>query len=262
MMKVTAPLFVAAIMLSQSLSAQVGCEREPRRVVYDDKPVTVYVTPGQRADVLFPEQRLKGFYPENRKSLVANPSPIRYKLSFSTTDPLYSGNVVVDGASGKTYHVNLVARADCADSEVAIENLPIQNPSHLATDKHGRPKGLMWYLWNDKTPSGYRLKEFDSYSNEDLMVMRQGSVDMYLREQVVGGKYVGTTYEVINRGRTSFRFAIENLDYSSATVRETLGVVREVSMNPIDRVLGPAPEYVSDLYSAPHRGLVFVVSEK
>lgn len=248
--------------LGAATVVQAACERNPRTHIYDDKPVTVYVSPNQRADVIFPEEFLRGAYPENREGLIVDRSSIPNKIPFRVTSPMYSGNVTVDGGSGKTYHLRLAARPDCADSEVKIEKAPITDHSKLVTDSKGRPKGLMWYLFNDKLPSGYVEKDFKHYSESDLEVMRAGSVSMYLRKQMVGKRFVGTTYEVVNRGRTSFRFAIEQLDYSSPKIRESLGIVREVGMLPMDRILGPAPEFVSEIYSASHRGLIFVVSEK
>ena len=87
-------------------------------------------------------------------------------------------------------------------------------------------------------------------------------MEFILQSQYIGPKYIGTTYEVINKGRTATKVAIDQIDYSNPAVRETLGFARQVSMLPTSRILGPAPEFLTEVYAESHRGLLFIVSEK
>ncbi len=253
---------LAALLTVSEVSFAQNCDRSPRTVHYTGKPITVYVSPGQRAGVVFPEDGLTGADPEQPRGLVVDRSPTPNKLPISTTDPLYSGLLSVDGVSGETYQLNLLARPDCSDSLVTIKLQGPVNKANLTRDSKGRLKGLMWYLLKGEIPDGYREVDYDGYEQNNLLVFKQGSVEFYLQQQVIGPRFVGTVYQVINRGRIPFRVAIENINYTDPRVKEALGSARKVAMLPSDRILGPSPEFVSELYSDTHRGLLFIVSEK
>lgn len=243
--------------------ASEECNRNPRTVVYNNSPVEVFISNDtQRAEVLFPEPYLDGIYVEVTQGMDFYPSPIKNKLAFQASDPLYTGLVYVDAPSKQTYILKLITRPGCADSQVTISGQPIPDRSAMGRDSKGRVKGLMNYLYDGKVPSGYREQDFSRLSEADRVVFRQGSLEFKLRSQVVGPKYIGTTYEVINGGRTATKVAIDQIDYANKGLRETLGTVRQVSMLPSSRILGPSPEYITEVYGESHRALLFIVSEK
>lgn len=253
---------VAAVCAS-SVFANEECNRSPRTVVYQNSPVDVYISNDtQRAEVIFPEEYLEGIYQEVPEGMEFFSTPIPNKLAFRSNDPLYVGLVTVDGPSKQSYLVNLITRPGCADSQVTITTQGPVDRSSLARDGKGRVKGLMNYLFSGDTPNGYRRNDFKNLSRDQRVVFRQGSVEFILQSQVTGPTYVGTTYEVVNHGRTSFKLAIDQIDYSNAAVRKSLGVARQAAMLPTSRVLGPSPEFVSEIYGDAHRGLLFIVSEK
>lgn len=260
-LRILAAMVAAAC--STHISASEECNRSPRNVIYQNSPVDVYISnDSQRAEVSFPETFLEGINIENGDGVRFYPSPIKNKLAFQSDDPIYTGLVTVDGASGQSYQVNLITRPGCADSHVTISNSAPVDKSQLARDGKGRVKGLINYLFDGKVPNGYRKNDFAKLTRDQRVVFRQGSVEFILQSQVVGPRYVGTTYEVVNRGRTPFNIAIDQIDYSNKAVKESIGVARQVSMLPTSRTLGPAPEYVSEIYGDSHRGLIFIVSEK
>jgi hypothetical protein len=258
---ILAALVAAAI--STPVLASSECNRSPRAVVYDNKPVDVFISNDtQRAEVIFPEPYLEGIYVEVTDGMNFYRTPINNKIAFMSEKPLYTGLVTIDGPSKKSYIVRLITRPGCADSQVTLENQPLADRSQSATSPNGNKKGLMNYLFDGKLPSGYRQADFSKMSKEDRTVFRQGSLEFVLQSQYIGPKYIGTTYEVTNKGRTATKVAIDEIDYSNPAVRDTLGVARQVSMLPTSRILGPAPEFLTEVYAESHRGLLFIVSEK
>lgn len=262
MKSVTLAALVAAAIATNSY-AEEECNRSPRTVIYQNSPIEVFISnDSQRAEVTFPEEFLEGIYVEVPDGMNFYRTPIQNKLAFQSSDPLYTGLVTIDGPSKATYIIKLVTRPGCADSQVTIQHQPLADRSSMDRDGKGRIKGLMNYLFDGKTPSGYRAVDFKSLSKEDKLVFRQGSVEFYLQSQVVGPKYIGTTYEVVNTGRTATKIATDQIDYSNKAIRESLGVARQVSMLPTSRILGPSPEFITEVYGDSHRGLLFIVSEK
>lgn len=257
--------FLAALVaaaISMPVMAKDECNRSARTVVYDGKPVVVYISNDtQRANVTFPEPYLEGIQVEVTQGMDFYKTPINNRISFLATDPLYTGMVTVDGATKKSYQLKLVTRPGCADSEVTIQSEPLADRSQTGT-VNGKKKGLMNYLFDGKLPSGYRQADFSAMSKSERTVFRQGSLEFVLQSQFIGPKYIGTTYEVVNKGRTATMVAINQIDYGNPAIRETLGIAREVSMLPTSRILGPAPEFLTEVYANSHRGLLFVVSEK
>ncbi|MEE8058128.1 MAG: hypothetical protein V3T17_09870 [Pseudomonadales bacterium] len=248
------------ILLSGMLLAQTECDRSPRTVIYTGESFNVYVANKQAPEVEFPETRLTGLYLEHPENFELDSRAANKITLIAHEDGLHS-IASVDGGSGKTYLFRLIDRPGCADWYVKVE-LPKPVLQHqLARNRKGNIKSLMHHLFKGKRPNGYRLERYTEYEDKDRMVMEMGSVIMLIAEQWIGPKYTGTTYEIVNRGRSGFKFATDALDYYDDNIKASLGKVREISMYPLDRTLTPAPEYVSDLYSGSHRGLVFVVSE-
>ena len=117
-------------------------------------------------------------------------------------------------------------------------------------------------MFDGKLPSGYRQADFSTMSKDERVVFKQGSLEFVLQSQYIGPKYIGTTYEVVNKGRTATKVAIDQIDYSNPAIRKTLGITRQVAMLPSSRILGPAPQFLTEVYADSHRGLLFIVSEK
>lgn len=254
---------LAATAISMPAMAIDECSRSPRTVVYNDSPVDVFISNDtQRAEVTFPEPYLEGIYVEVTEGMDFYHTPINNKLAFMSNDPLYTGLVTVDGPSKNAYIIRLITRPGCADSQVTIENQPLVDRSQTTTDTKGNVKSLMNYLYDGEVPSGYRKADFSSMSKSERVVFEQGSLEFILQSQYVGPKYIGTTYEIINNGRTATQVAIDQIDYSNPAVRSTLGVARQVSMLPTSRILGPSPAFLTEIYANSHRGLLFIVSEK
>lgn len=261
-MKITFLAALVAAAITMPAMADNECNRSPRTVVYDDKPVDVFISNDtQRANVTFPEPYLEGILVERSEGMNFYRTPINNRVSFMSTDPMYTGIVTIDGATSKSYIIQLITRPGCADSEVTIKGEPLADRSQAAST-NGHKKGLMNYLFDGKLPSGYRQADFSSMTKEDRTVFKQGSLEFVLQSQFIGPKYIGTTYEVVNKGRTATKVAIDQIDYSNPAVRETLGTARQVSMLPSSRILGPAPEFLTEVYADSHRGLLFIVSEK
>lgn len=261
-MKTTFLAALVAAAISMPAMAKDECNRSPRTVVYDTKPVDVFISNDtQRAEVAFPDPYLEGIYVEVPEGMNFYRTPINNKIAFMSEDPMYTGLVTIDGPSKKSWRVRLITRPGCADSLVTIQDLPLADRSQAGANS-GIKKGLMNYLFDGKLPSGYRQADFSSMSKADRVVFRQGSVEFVLQSQYIGPKYIGTTYEIVNKGRTATKVAIDQMDYSNPVVRETLGLARQVSMLPTSRILGPSPEFITEVYSGSHRGLLFIVSEK
>lgn len=261
-MKITFLAALVAAAISMPAMANNECNRSPRTIVYTDKPVDVFISnDSQRANISFPEPYLEGISVEVPEGMNFYRTPINNRISFMSEDPMYTGLVTIDGATKKSYIVRLITRPGCADSEVTIQGEPLGDRSQ-AGSTGGIKKGLMNYLFDGKLPSGYRQADFSSMSKDERVVFKQGSLEFTLQSQYIGPKYIGTTYEVVNKGRTATKVAIDQIDYSSPAVRETLGIARQVAMLPSSRILGPAPEFLTEVYADSHRGLLFIVSEK
>lgn len=262
-MKIKLMAAMVAAVLGSNVYANEECNRSPRSVVYQNSPVEVFISNDtQRAEVMFPEEYLEGIAIEVEQGVAFYPTPIKNKLAFQSQDPLYTGLVTIDGPSKQSYMLKLITRPGCADSQVTITHEALADRSQLERDGKGRVKGLMNYLYSGEVPNGYRKNDFAKLTRDERVVFRQGSVEFTLQSQVVGPTYVGTTYEVVNKGRTSFMVAIDQIDYTNKAVTDSIGVARQVAMLPSSRILGPSPEFISEVYGDSHRGLLFIVSEK
>lgn len=262
-------LSAVAVSLFATVTSAQECNRSPRDANFENAPVTIYLSPDQVTEVAFPEVTLEGANPENPDNLVFNRTTIPSKLSFSTTSNIYHGLLTVHGTSGRTYLLKFLSRQGCADSFVKLMK-PVDRESTVAhasrsTGVAGIKKGLIDYLIDHPRakdlPVYYEQRDFAGPRSE-RMVFEQGSVKAYMHQQFVGERYVGTILEVENKGRSAIRVDVQNINYSDPTIIQSFGRVREITMNPFDFTLGPAPEYVSDLYSNTSRGYIYIVSQK
>lgn len=259
-------LLIAALCVTVTCNAEgnadIDCKREARTVYYNGQPELVYVWPGQTTQIVFPVSRVFGAKADDPDGITIRPSKHPNKITIDgVTDELYSSVLTVDSSDGETFLIQLVARKGCADRLVTLEHPPLQDASKLATDSQGRLRDLMWYLLVDKVPSGYRENTFTHLHDDDRLVFQRGSIKWYLKKQVIGQKYTGSVYTVVNEGRTGYRIAIESIDFSDDRVKNSLGKVRKISMLPVDRRLGPAPEFISEVFASSNRGEVYIVAE-
>lgn len=264
-MKSVVSKFICLSLAAVSMTAHAsGCDRSPRTVEYREMPVTVYISKDQTAEVGFPEEYLEGALPERPSGLIWNRTRIDNKLTFSTDSEIYHGLFTVHGGSGRTYVLNILARNDCSDSVVRLVEPKPDEPAEEKPKSSGKPpKSLIEYLiTGELPPRNYQRVSYMDKEPSDRLVMEQGSVKFYLVEQFIGPRLIGTTLEVVNTGRSAFRVAIESMDYSAPNIREAFGRVAEITMVPFSRRLGPAPEYISEIYEQSHRGLIHIVSYK
>jgi hypothetical protein len=260
--------------LASATSFGATCDRNPRVVESDGSIIDIAVYPEQQVLVSFPEEYLLDLHRERPESLRVLTTQVPFKLQFETEDPAYRGIVKVNGASGTTYTLSLGSRFQCADTVVSIEK-PIsapaagtpsapQSPISAGAAPYGskdKPASLIEYLIRGVVPSGYR-RWVAPGAPKEREVFHQGSVNFYLVEQFIGSRFVGTTLEVVNNGRTPYRVAFNQIDFKDPAVRKVLGEVYEITMLPGDGRLQPAPEFVSGSFGSPNRGLLFIVSEK
>lgn len=266
-LQMKALLIASAFLIPLTASAQ-ECNRAPRDANFENAPVKIYLSENQTTEVAFPEASLEGANPEKPDDLVFNRTRIPSKLSFSTTSDIYHGLLTVHGSSGRTYLIQFLSRKGCADSFVRMIKPPKESSAAASvsrTQSGDIKKGLIDYLIDhpkaEDLPTYYEQRDFTG-PKESRLVFEQGSIKAYMHQQFVGQRYIGTILEVVNTGRSAIRMDIQNINYSDPTILEVFGRVREITMNPFDFVLGPSPEYVSDIYSATHRGFVYIVSQK
>lgn len=272
-------LITAMLALSPALALGATCDRSPRVVDATDGIIAVYVYPEQQVLIAFPEDGLLDLHRERPENLKVMTTQVPNKLQFESEDPKYRGIIKVNGASGRTYTLELLSRFQCADTVVSIEDTPAapaapQSSAPTSSGPAPAPSGssqtygskarqasLIEYLLKGDVPSGYRRWTAPGTAAE-REVFRQGSVRFYLVEQFIGTRLVGTTLEVVNEGRTPTRVAFNQIDFMDPAVRKVMGEVHEITMLPSDGRLQPAPEYVSGSFGSPNRGLLFVVSER
>lgn len=260
---------VALVSAVTSTSVLAECTRKPRELNFENSPNTVYLSDGQYTEVIFPEASLEGANPEKPEDLIVSRTRIPSKLSFSTESDTYHGLFTVHGTSGRTYLIKFLARKGCADSIVKMVKPSTESVratvSAPGTSASQVKKGLIDYLIDhpdaDDLPTYYEQRDFEG-PRESRLVFEQGSIKAFMHQQFLGTRYVGTILEVINTGRSAIRLDIQNIDYSDPTIVETFGRIREITMNPFDFVLGPSPEYVSEIYGSTHRGFIYIVSQK
>lgn len=256
-------LFLLVALTALPAIAADDCDRTPRKLEYTNKIKNIYVSPGQWAEIEFPEN-LFGMQPEKTEGFVHRSSPAKNKLRVSTTSSSYSSNLIVHADNGETFLVRLVARKGCADSLVSVVYPEIQDLSKSSKQNNsrtGKKKSLMEYMLREETPSGYRKIEAKG-TREDRLVFSDGSLRFYVLEYIAGPRFVGTILLVENTGRTAYRVDLEGIDYSSKELRDTFGRIREITMYPFSLRLGPSPEHISDVYAASHEGLIYIVSER
>jgi len=265
--RVTAYCLAAALALL-SLSASADCERRTRTISYAGDPEKVFISPGQFTEVIFPEE-LAAVLPERPEGLSFHENAFPDRLFFTTEDKAYVGNVILQGASGQSYHLQLLARQGCADTTVTVERAGDSKTAKKAKKQglgdagpQDRPEvRLLRAMVTDQSLRGFDRREADGELGS-RMVYEQGPVALFLHEIYEGRRYTGFILLAVNRGRTPYRVALEALDFQSRRIREAFGRVRKITMEPNDFRLDPAPEFASDAMEASHQGIVYIVSEK
>lgn len=254
------------LVISNSIYAKEQCFSK-KRVVYDNgQIIPIYVAPNKWPELIIENKTIHATLPDNPEGLDIRSVNLSDRVFFNVEDPKYRGNVLVHTTDGKSIHFVLVGQSKCADLSVTVaddnEQTEITNDSNRS---RVRQRGLrlvdMMYIGGDMMPSGFRREIIGGTKNERL-IFKQGSVFFYLKEIWHGNKTNGIIILVENQGRTPYRVAIESIDYGSPQLIKTLGIVRELTMMPTTRRLGPAPEFAIDQLHPTHQGLIFIESEK
>jgi len=261
---------IAALIASNSHS---GCKREPRSIEWEGQTVDVHIPMSPDITrILLPEKDIKGFQASVTEGILydrPNRTRIPNQLTLSTTDENYEGMIMIDGESGDTYTLNLIAKPTDCDSQVKLTKKSagsedrVNNSYSNRTSSTGETKrSLIYYMYNKILPRGFRKLEFQG-PLEDRYVMSKGSVNFYAEYQYTSRNLIGTAFKIINHGRDAFHVDLSSVDYKDNQIKQAFGDVSMIGMVPFDFIIGPKPEKVSDLYSGPKNyGYIFVVSKK
>lgn len=253
---------LAAAACAASLSeARADCSQTDRNVVYAGKPAPVYLAKNVWSTVIFPEN-LQSILPEKPQGLVYQESVFHDRLFFTVTDPLYFGNVILEGVDGKTYELNILGRDGCADHTVTLMD---QAAAAVAppppAPANGRQKTLLEYMIAGTPPPDYTVEEVPGPPEKRLVYSQGlGTVNFYIDKIYHGYNYTGFVLLAVNQGRTPVRVNIEGIDFGSSELRKTFGRVKQITMEPWDFRLGPAPEYSSDAAHPTNQGIVYIVT--
>lgn len=255
------PLALLACM-GTPMFANADCVTADRSAAYAGKPLPFYLSKGEWSLVIFPENL--------RTILNERPTGVQYRegyfhdrLYFTVTDPLYYGNVTIEGADGKTYELNLLARDGCPDTKLTVldsaQSSKAPPPSPLAGTGH--EKTLIEYMWDGKAPPDYTVEEVQG-TPEQRKVYSQGlgTVEFYLDKIYHGYNYTGFVLLAVNSGRTPVRVDVQNIDFGGEAIRNVFGRVKQITMDPASFRLGPAPEFSSDSAHPSNQGIVYIVS--
>lgn len=241
--------------------------REPRELVYNGAPVTVFISKDKRTEVVFPE-KIQGALPPVRANAKADEvategisytrGPTLDRVFFLPSIANYQGTITLHGVSGTSYLIYL--RDDkspdilvtFADGKLRQE---VQDAQAKKTPRHK----LMEYMMLGKVPPGYRHKIY-SEAIDRRVVYRQGPVMLYLQELFSSPRYNGMVLIAENTGRAPVYFPIESIDFASPDLRKAFGNIQELSID--NPYLGPHPEYASEAVRAPHQSFVYVQVRK
>lgn len=248
---------IGLLAAASSVGAQT-CDRSARESTLGTVPTGIKASTETYTEVIFPEA-LRGILPETTKGLVFEQNHLADRLFFQVKDADYNGLITLHGESGESYRIHVQGVESCPDSTVKLNTAKAVKESFVKPPKRGvRP--LMEYMLAGKKPPSYALEYFKP--EEQKLLLKQGSVHMYPYAIYNGFNYTGLVLRVVNAGRTPFKVALDEIDYSSPEIIEHFGHVKEISMLPADRLLAPQPEFAAEAYNTPHEGLIFIVSYK
>ena len=260
-----------------SAGFEQGCEREPSVLHYDGHVQNIYASPADGpsernlVELVFPES-LTGVVAERPSGLHIDevPTPdfataLDDRVFISIDDDTYIGGVYFHTRDGESYYLRILARPGCGNTTVRVVNArandddaALGSGEPLTRDRGGL--GLIEKMYLGELPRGYRRSVVRG-PKSDRLVFRQGPISWYLEETWEGRDDTGYILRVINEGRSAFQIALEQIDVDNRIVRERFGRLREATMLPNDRRLGPAPEYAVDEMHPDHEGLIFLVAE-
>jgi hypothetical protein len=268
--KTLTTFFFATLIASQSHS---GCTREPRTMEWEGNTIDVHIPMSPDITrIMLPEKDIKGFQASVTEGILydrPNKTRIPNQLTLSTTKEDYQGLIMIDGESGDTYTLNLIASPNECDSQVKLTKKTGNeaDTQYSSTGKSGASsddskRSLIYYMYNKILPRGFRKLEFQG-SLEDRFVLSKGSVNFYAEYQYTSRNLIGTAFRIINDGRSAFHIDLSSIDYKDNQIQQAFGDVSMIGMVPFNFIIGPKPEKVSDLYTGPKNyGYLFVVSRK
>ncbi|ULQ48332.1 hypothetical protein JN531_017005 (plasmid) [Flagellatimonas centrodinii] len=251
---------LAALILSSVAGAAEPCDRVQRSATWSGAPLDIAVSPEAYTEVVFPEP-LAGILPEREDGLRYFENPFPDRLFFTVDDPEYHAIAIVQGKTGQSYHLRLDARSGCPDSTVKVLARGTSAVSAVPDElQRSTRRKLIEYMILGETPQGYARKQITG-DLSDREIIRQGSVGIYLTETYRGVNYTGYVLLAVNEGRTPYRVALESIDFAARGLTDAVGLVREITMQPYDFRLGPAPEYAADATDPSHQGLIYLVTD-
>lgn len=239
---------------------------DPRKSTIKNR-IAVSISPNHWTRISFPEKSLKGVEPMSTEGFIIDTSetlkwfPNHILIRSSNLE--YSSKVLVFGASGIDYLLDVKAE-ECGDSKLSLTKKKMRSAEKTSNVGDRQVKFLASHMaFIDTIPPGYRKITYNE-PYEERIVMSQGSVQYYIAEQYIGPKFVGSVFEVVNKGRASYKLDITAFDFDSAKIIEAFGDVHHTAMLPINRVLKPKPSKskMNHKNERQNFGLVYVVSER
>jgi hypothetical protein len=250
------------LLMSGVGAAHAECSTADRSAAYAGKPMPFYLAKGAWSLVIFPEN-LRTILNEHPDGVQYREGYFHDRLYFTVTDPLYFGNVTIEGVDGKTYELNLLARDGCPDTKLTVldsaQQAKAPPPSPLAGT--GKERTLMDFMVNGTAPPDYTIEEVQGTPEQRLVYTQGlGTVNFYLDKIYHGYNYTGFVLLAVNQGRSPMRVDIQNIDFGGEALRKVFGRVKQITMEPWDFRLGPSPEYASDSAHPTNQGIVYIVS--
>ncbi len=255
-----------------SLPVQSNDCSSPQRETSTNKRINVNISTNHWTRVAFPEVSLKGIEPVDASGLIVDQrvtlSEFKNHIQIKSADKDYLSKLFVYGESGTHYQVNLTT-SECGDSKVQIVNSKnkskVNSKQKVQSNKEERDfRYLSTHMaFLGTAPPGYKVFTLNEPEHERL-VMEQGSVKFYISKQYIGPKYIGTVFEVVNKGRTAFKLEPALMDFSDPDIISTFGNIHHIGMLPISRELQAKPrsKNLNHRNANLNRGLLFVTSRR
>ncbi len=258
---------VSSLFLLFCISAYANaCNKAPREVRYHGQIIDVFVSKDALpTNISLPEKDILGGVEDQGDGIEFLSDEGRYNRFAIKVSREYNGMIFIDGLSGETYKLNVIYNQGCADRLVEVKKGIDFKKERVSTNDPLRAT-LMQVLWHafdegEELPPGYRKISFRHIPRAKRLVMEEGKMKMYYDTVYEGDRYVGHIFEIVNTGREAYYFDYDAIDFTDPKMMKSLGLARELSMIPADRVLDPAPEFVEDVYSNQSIAFFYVVSE-
>jgi len=244
----------------------------PQREASTKNRIDVTISTEHWTRVVFPEASLKGIEPVDASGLVIDQrvtlGEFKNHIQIKSESNDYSTKLFVYGESGKHYQVNLSTNI-CGDSKVQVLGLKHKKSTkRISSQSSNADEREYRYLsthmaFIGSPPPGYKVYTLNEPEKERL-VLEQGSVKFYISKQYIGPKYIGTVFEVVNKGRTAFKLEPALIDFNDPDIINAFGNIHHIGMLPISRELQAKPKSqdINHRNANLNRGLLFVTSRR